>query len=118
MPSLSRNLEQVRAVNANLSITEQQRRLARAYAAADRKAEDATQRATQRAHLAYLRTERNQLRDLLKGLDDSEADVRADSFYASDAGRLQGALEELDYQRETLANRLARVESDLRRGGR
>lgn len=118
MPSPSRNPTDVRAANANLSITAQQRKLADAYGAAQRKAADAAWRATQRGHVAHLRAERDTLRADLKNLPLVVQDIEADSFYTADPARLQGALEELDYQRETLTARLARVESDLRRASR
>lgn len=106
------------APRRNLSVTEQQRRLASTYATANRKAEEAAWRETQRAHAAHLRFERDTLRRDLNNLPLVVQDIEADSFYTADPARLQGALEELDYQRETMTARLARVESDLRRAGR
>ena len=106
-----------RKANANLSVSARERR-AKADEAARRKAERADAKAAQRAHVAFLRDERARLRTDLKGLDDSEADVRADSFFNSDPGRLQGALEEIDALRDSLNARIWRIESDLRRAGR
>ena len=114
MTSPSRSLDQVRAVNANLTVDAQQRRLRDTYAQ-DRKAADAERRATHRSHVAYLRSERDRLRADLRDWDNVEADIRADSHYNADPARLQGALEELESMRETKTARLARITSDLRR---
>lgn len=103
-----------RAAQANLNSSEAQRRTTdRLYReAAIERAKGAA--ATRRAHKAALRNEIKQLRNALAALPAVEDDLRGDSFYA-DPATLQGALEELDSQRECITNRLARVESDLRR---
>ena len=118
MPSPSRSLDQVRAVNANLTTSPTQYRAAEDRRSAERKAADAERRATHRSHVAYLRAERDGLRADLRAWDNVEADIRADPFFASAPATLQGALEELESMRETKTARLDRITSDLRRAGR
>ena len=73
------------------------------------------ERDSRKAHKNFLRAELKELKSFLRNLPAAEKDIRSDSFYKSDAGRLQGALEELDSQREHALGRIARLESDLRR---
>lgn len=101
-----------REANANLATPAKERRARQERERATRKAaEDA-----QRAHVAYLRDERTRLRAELNDLDATEADIRADSFYNADPATLQGALEEIESMRERLSDRIARIDSALRRG--
>lgn len=71
-----------------------------------------------RGHLAHLRAERDKLRADLRDVPNMIADAERGDLGGSDAAHVQGCLEEIETMREQWQDRLARVESDLRRAGR
>lgn len=107
-----------RRANANLALTPAQRR-AHGRQAKDRARERvAAAERTRKAHIAYLKLERDDLRAKLADVPAMIEDARQGSLGSDDPDAVQGMLEEIESMREQWQARLWRVEADLRRAGR
>ena len=102
-----------RRANENLKLTPAQRRKRDRDLRAARVAEEVARLTARRDEKRAARDTLARLRGEFDDLDAAEADIRADSFYTSDAGRLQGALEEIDSMRDSLATRIHKLDCRL-----
>jgi hypothetical protein len=107
-----------RRANDNLSKGGRERRAREVREREAAKEAVKAERATQRAHAAHLRAERDDLRANLRCVPDMIRDAKAGDLGSSDPTHIQGCLEEIESMREQWEYRLERVLSDLRRAAR